>query len=142
MTSLPVRWRPRAVPLTACGVIARGEAARALGRQLARWSDLRLAAVRGCAGGDALVLLGEESALPWIDGASYLGRDPGVPGWLVPTSVAPDAPMPIFAEALARRLPSAGAWAIARGDEGLIAVALAAVAPISRERLQLWVARP
>src|SRR5688572_20307998 len=69
---LPVRWGPRDVPLPACGLMVRAAAAHALAGQLLQWSDARLSTLRGCVGDEALVVLGDEPALPWIDGACYL----------------------------------------------------------------------
>ena len=139
---LLVPWRPRGIALVPCGLAARGPVARALAQALLGWSEPRLAALRACAGDEALVVLGEESALPWIDGACYLGRDPGAPSWVMPTNRAPAVPMSIFAEALAQRLPGAGPWAVVPAGEKLTVFGLAAAAPIARARLLAWVTGP
>lgn len=138
---LPVSWRPRAVPLVPCGLAVRGPAARALGRALLAWDAPRLAALRGCAGDDALIVLGDEAALPWIDGACFLGRDPAAPAWLVPTNRAPDVPLAIFVEALGRQLTGTGPWAVLSGAGGLTVLGLQGVGPIAATSLEAWVAR-
>jgi hypothetical protein len=136
--ALPVRWCARTVPLPACALLVRGQPAQALGRRLLEGPPERLAPLRGCAADDLLVLLGEETALPWIDGAHYLGRDPDAPALLVPTCSVPDVPMTVFAEAVSRQLPRGEAWAIVPAPGGLTAVAIGAASPIAPARLQAW----
>jgi hypothetical protein len=145
MDELALRWTARTVPLPARAVLARGEAARALGRALLGWADGRLAEVAACAGGEVLVVLGEEAALPWVDGATYLGHDSAAPGLLVPTNRIPGVPLDLFAEALRPKLPAGGGpWAVVPrpGGAGLTTVATAAAGPIGRAQLEAWLAGP
>lgn len=87
---------PRDVPLVIAGVHASGAAAIALARLLAKRSDAarRWSAVSS---GDAIVVLGDE--LPWVDGVTWLGREPDAPELLVPTlsSVTPHAALVLAA---------------------------------------------
>jgi hypothetical protein len=79
-----IRFAPRASPLRVAGVHASGDAAITLARLLTKRPDAarQLAAVSS---GDAIVVIGTASALPWIDGAVWLGREPEAPELLVPT---------------------------------------------------------
>jgi hypothetical protein len=138
LPSVSLRWSARGTPLAPCGLIARAEVARALARLLLAWPEERLAALQGCAGDQAVALLGAPETLPWVDGVCYLGRDPHAPGLLVPTSRVPGVPMDLFAAALAARLPG-GPWAVGpRAPDGLTAVSLAAAGPLSRVGLASW----
>ena len=132
-----VTFSPRAEILDPVAVAAFGRAARALARRLLRLTDERLRELRGAAGGDLLVVLGEATALPWSDGVAYLGRDPHAPRLLVPTSVRPDIGLAVFERAIARRaaaLPSP--WAVLFSPPQLFSVAHAAA--IERDRLHAW----
>src|SRR5580658_513361 len=91
-------------PVAVAGV---GRPARALANRLLHLTDAQLRELRGAAGEDLLVVLGETSALPWADGVAYLGRDPDAPRLLVPTMVRPDISSRSCASATAR--PSS-AW--------------------------------
>lgn len=72
----------RDVPLTPCAVVAEGNVAKALLRLLLQ-DTTRIAPLQGVVHqeGEALllVLLGEASNLPWIEGVSYFGIDPNAP---------------------------------------------------------------
>ena len=60
-----------------------------------------------------LLVLGREEDLPWIDGIVYLGKDPGAPSLLLPTTLEPDVPPALLERAILAR---------ARGMEAPIAV--------------------
>src|SRR2546421_12248969 len=97
--SIRVTWRSRQSPLTPVAVAAQGEAARLLaGRLLAR-DDADLARLQGVAGPGLLVISGEEGALPWVDGAIYLGRDTEASALLLPTTLEPSVPLPLLERA-------------------------------------------
>lgn len=72
----------RDVPLTPCALVAEGGVAKALLRLLLE-DTTRIAPLQGVVHqeGEALlmVLLGEASNLPWIEGVSYFGIDPNAP---------------------------------------------------------------
>jgi len=137
MTTVPLRWRARTVPLAPRALLARDQVARALARRLLAEGDVGLASLRACAADATLVVLADEARLPWVDGAVYLGHDPAAPALLVPTHREPGVPADLFAEALAMRL-GRGPWAVLPDDGGLIAVPLAAAGPVSRARLETW----
>jgi hypothetical protein len=136
-----ITFSPRAEILDPVAVAGLGRAARALAGRLLRLADEQLRELRGAAGDDLLVVLGETSALPWADGVAYLGRDPDAPRLLVPTMVRPDIGLDVLERAIARRaatLPSKlpGPWAVLVSPPQLFSVAHAAA--IERDRLQAW----
>lgn len=136
-----IRFSPRADILDPVAVAGVGRAARALANRLLRSTDARLQGLRGAAGDDLLVVLGETSALPWADGVAYLGRDPDAPRLLVPTTVRPDIALDVLERAVARRaaaLPSRlpSPWAMLVSPPQLFSVAHAAA--IERDRLHAW----
>jgi hypothetical protein len=125
-----VSWTPRQEPLAPRAVAAWGPAARALARRaLGRRLD-------GVAGDDLLVLLGEADALPWADGAVYLGRDERAPSLLLPTALEPDVPVELFERALLARHPETP---LAVFDRWIVPVG--AARPVERDRLAAWLAR-
>jgi hypothetical protein len=53
------------------------------------------------------LIFGDAEALPWVDGAVYLGRHPEAPRLLVPTARVPDVPYGLLERALFARRPEA-----------------------------------
>jgi hypothetical protein len=103
LSLLQISWQNRSLPLTACAVAARGEAARELARRALVRDDEELAKLNGAAGEGLLILFGETNILPWADGALYLGRDEQAPSLLLPTTIVPDMPLALFERALRMR---------------------------------------
>jgi hypothetical protein len=135
---VPFVWGPRDEPLAPIAVAARGSAARALAARLARRDDASLGRLTGVAGPSLLIALGEADALPWVDGVVYLGRDPGAPSLLLPTTLAPDAPIALIERAILGRAESRSApFAVLVDPPALVGVG--AARPISRERLEAWI---
>lgn len=135
---VPIAWRPRSAPLEPVGMAARGEAARALVRRLLARSDAELAKLTGVAGEDLIVLLGDSALLPWVEGASYLGRDARAPSLLLPTNREPTVPLPLVERSLiarAGRLQAEPPLAVLL-DPPLLASVLEA-RPLVRRRLGL-----
>jgi len=133
----PIRidWIPRATPLIARAVAASGAAARALGRRLAELDDAALGALAAVAGADLLIVLGEPSSLPWVDGVGYLGRDDAAPGLLLPTALAPSVP-PAALEAAVRAAAGSAPVAVLAAPRRLVPCGRARA--IDRERLVAW----
>lgn len=139
---LPVSWRPRPMPLDPVGVAARGDAARAMARRLLARGDRdedALARLSGVAGPGLIILLGEGPALPWVEGAAYLGRDAHAPSLLLPTNRQPAVPLPLLERALlirAARLQAEPPLAVLL-DPPLLASTLEA-RPLVRSQIEAW----
>jgi hypothetical protein len=83
-------FAPRVAPLAPRGVVGFDEVAKALARRLLALPDEALAALAGVHGDGTLVVLGEEEALPFVDGVVYVGREDGVASVLLSTTEAPN----------------------------------------------------
>ena len=132
-----MNWLPRERPLTPCAVVAQGAAAQRLARRLLRCADAELAQWRGVAERDTLVVLGEAEALPWADGAIYLGQEAAAPALLLPTALQPDFPAALLERALRAQFPTvAPPFAVLPGT--LQIVSLAGARTVARASLQAW----
>ena len=103
LSPIPVTWKPREKPLVATAVVARGAVALNLARWLLDLDKESLGGLKGVAGAEILVLIGEEESLPWVDGVTYIGRDPIAPSLLVPTTLEPSVPLALLERALSAR---------------------------------------
>jgi hypothetical protein len=133
---IPLGWTPRHPPLSARAVVASGAAARALGRRVAELHDDAMRTLTAVAGDDVLVVLGDSSALPWIDGVTYLGRDEAAPDLLLPTAVAPTIPVAVLETAVRRLVLWAAPVAVLPAPARLIPCGAARA--IDRGRLAAW----
>lgn len=107
--AIRITWSPRAIPLAPVAVVASGPLAARLADRLLTFADDVLLRLRGVAGRDLVVLTGESSDLPWLDGVDYLGRDPLAPGLYIPTTLEPAPAAPLLERALRRRAPQLAA---------------------------------
>jgi hypothetical protein len=84
-------WRPHPNPRAPSGLVAFDSAVRRLLDRLSMTPDapLRL----GSFGQYALVVLGPEADLPWVDGALYVVDSPEAPGLFLPTTLEPSVPV-------------------------------------------------
>lgn len=87
-----VTWGDREPPLVPWAVAATGDVARRLAERLLELDRAISSRLYGVAGPTTLLVLGEETNLPWVDGVAYLGRDPAAPGLLLPTHLEPLVP--------------------------------------------------
>ncbi len=85
----PIKWIPRQTPLTAMAVVTKQPVAAQLVSKLLLRIDKELSELKGCYAGDYVVIIGDESMLPWINGAVYFGKDPDAPSLLMPTHSKP-----------------------------------------------------
>jgi len=129
----------RAEPLRPCAAVAEGEAARRLAQRLLAKDDEALARLSGAAGSGLVALLGAEDDLPWADGVVYLGRDPAAPALLLPTALAPLAPLELWERALLAAL-DAPALPVAVLLAPLRAISLGGARPLQRAALEAWLA--
>jgi len=86
---VPLQWRVRHSPLAPCAVAGQGAAARLLVRRVLALDAAQRMLLQGVGGRDVVVIVGDEAALPWVDGAQYLGRDMRCPGVWLPTALEP-----------------------------------------------------
>jgi hypothetical protein len=139
--AVPLAWTARRYPLEPLAAVAHGAPALALAARLLARGDEELARLRGLAGADFLLVAGESGDLPWVDGVAYLGRDPDAPALLVPTALAPNAPVRLLERAFTRQRSSGGApFAITVAPPACIPAGGAR--PIERARLAAWIERP
>jgi hypothetical protein len=99
--------------------------------------DPARSALLGVAGDDILVLVGPTDALPWAEGAAWLGRDRDAPGLLLPTTLAPDVPTALYARAVLSRAP-AGTAPIAVLLEPPLFVPIGSARPLGAGSIHAW----
>jgi len=87
------------------------------------------------ANAEVIVVLGEASALPWVDGVSYLGRDDAAPDLLLPTAALPSVP-PAVLQAAIRAMGVQVPVAVLAAPARLVPCGLART--IDRGRLVAW----
>jgi len=122
----------RANPLSAVAVAAMGPHMRTLARKALSLPDETLTQLTGVAGPQAAVILGATDALPWFDGALYLGSNGAL---LIPTWAEPAMHPLLLERALRHQLKPAA--------EGPLAILIASLAEASQPLLiPLAVARP
>jgi hypothetical protein len=132
-----IAFLPRDDVLEPLAVVGMGPVARALAERLLQHSDGHLHGLRGVAGDGLLVVLGTSETLPWVDGVSYLGRDPSAPRLLVPTMLRLAVAMDVFEGAmLGHESPLRPPLAVVVSPRRVFSVADAL--PISRDRLRGW----
>ncbi len=132
---MKVGWASREPPLRPVAALARGEAARRLARRLRARGDEALAGREGVGGDGLLLVLGP---VPWVDGLSWLGRDPSAPALLLPTTSRPDVPADLLQSAVLRLVPGGSAPLAVTADA---LVPAGGARPLSRPHLERWLAR-
>lgn len=135
-----IRLMPRSEPLAVAGMHASGEPARALARLLAARpaASRRIAAVSS---GGGIIATGDADALPWIDGATWLGREPEAPSLLVPTCTALTPHARLVLALLERRYASlAFPLALIPRAETIVIVPLGGARSPGGEPLAAWIA--
>ena len=135
-----VAFVPRELPLSPVAAAGAGPVARRLGERLLAADDRHLAALRGAAGRDVLLILGEAESLPWVSGIAYLGNDPSAPRLLLPTTLTPDVPASLFERALFALSPAErGPLAVLASPRRVVPAGLAR--RIDRALLERWLSR-
>jgi len=97
------RWKTRATALPAQAAVAWGNAAQQLLARLHRLSLAEQAMLSATASRDVVVVTGEISALPWVDGVAYAAPCIEAPGLWLPTWTEPDLPGDLLARMLQRQ---------------------------------------
>lgn len=118
-------------------VVGLGAVARNLARRLLELDDAALHELRGTGGQKLLVVLGAPEVLPWVDGVTYLGRDPGATRLLIPTMMRPAIAVDAFERAIAHHVaPLPSPWAVLPDARLLFSTAQSGA--IDRELLGRW----
>jgi hypothetical protein len=86
-------WRMRHEPLVPQGLMASGPQRHTTAERLLTRDDQHLARLRGVVGDQHLLILGDETDLPWIPEATYLGQDRLAVHLLLPTNLCPEIPL-------------------------------------------------
>jgi hypothetical protein len=134
---LAIAWRTRATPLPPAAAIACDDVAERLCVALLSRTDDALAKLHGVAGVALIVVSGAPDDLPWVDGLTYLGRDPDAPALLVPTTLTTAPHIALLEKAL---LAAYGALPppLAILPQPARMIPLGAARPIARARLRSW----
>lgn len=119
------RWLPREPPLVPVWALAEGEGAAALVSRFVGRGGVSVVVAPG-------VCAVRAPRLPWVDGVTYLGRDPACPGAWWPTAERPSVP-PALLLGAALQQELAGPVLLWRG--GVLSAASAA--PLSHEVAEL-----
>lgn len=93
-------WTPSPKPLAASGLLIYASEFAVLKSKIRTFTPVQMARVKLAHNKNVAVLLGEESDLPWIPGALYLGQASGVTNLYLPTSLSPSLPIPLIASAV------------------------------------------
>ena len=144
-----ISWCARWSPLAPLGAAARGPVARMLARRLLAFDDERLSRLKGVAGPEMLIVLGEEESLPWVDGVIYLGRDSDAPLLLLPTSLSPSVPPAFLERALLRKINLHSSPRASSSDRNVLAplvvfldppsvASVGHARPVVRDTLSAW----
>lgn len=108
VSPIEISWAARAVPLRPAAVLAQGAVAPILARvvvdRLTRGVELGVHASDGF-----LLAIGEERDLPWVDGATWLGREGLL---LIPTTLEPSLDTGLLTRAIVRRIGAVHGWVI------------------------------
>lgn len=134
----PITFVTRAAPLVPECVAAVGPCSLLLAARVLEREESSLSALEGLATEDAILFFGEANVLPWVDGVSYLGRDPRAPLLYLPTALEPDMPVELFERAISLR---EGAVAFAVLVSPPLLIPTHERAPVDRAALRGWLER-
>lgn len=130
----PPRNDPRVV-----GLIAGRSCAAAVKARLLGATDDELTTLRGVVTTDAIVVLGEPSALPWVDGVTYLRVSEGEPSVLLPTFARTSIPESVWARAISLAHPDVVRPIVADISTHTL-ISAGNARPIVRKILEAWAA--
>jgi hypothetical protein len=118
-----------------CALVARGESARIAARRALGRVGLVAVSFEG-----GIAVAGEASALPWVEGAVWLARDPRAPSLLVPSRSVLEPDGALVERALARAGFGSPLALVPDGD-GILAISLAAARRPGRAEVEAFVSR-
>jgi len=96
-------WRPSTAERKAAAAVAWGDVATSLHARIATFSAAEQERLQATASRHGLIICGEESALPWVEGVGYAAPCLQAPGLWVSTLEEPDVPADLLHMALVRR---------------------------------------
>jgi hypothetical protein len=129
-----IAFTPRNEILEPAAVAGAGPVALALARRLMAHGSVER--FTGVAAASLVIAIGDD--LPWVDGVTYLGRDPQAPLLLLPTQLEPSARIDLVERALSMRAKGVSPPLAILASPPRI-VSLAAALPIDRARLAAWI---
>jgi len=100
-------WALRAEPLPVVACFASGRQPATLDRRLQSLGGPRVAGLRLIETVQGTLILGAESALPWMPDLIWLGREPGAAQLLLPTQWQPGLPLEWVEAACVQRVGGA-----------------------------------
>ncbi len=133
---MAMQWLVQEPALAPAGAVACGSAARDLLRQLQLRSHEQRGCLRFVATADMLVLIGDASQLPWVDGIRYCAASTEAPMLWLPTLLRPGQPVDLLQQ---RLLHEAGRGPVLLWPEPPCFMPLDAAAPLDEAALQ-WLA--
>lgn len=101
-SSISISWSPTDTPLQPCVAVATDSIAAQLLQKLITMDDAALAAYKGVAGKNIVLISGD--SLPWVNGIRYLGSDPQAPNLFVPTNLQCNIPLALLDKAIKRQV--------------------------------------
>jgi hypothetical protein len=133
---LKIEWQNRTDTLDPSSVIAFAAAAITLAEKLLLVGDESLQALKGVGAKEMILLAGSSDDLPWVNGAVYLGKDPQMPGFLLPTTLEPKLPADLFGRVMETKFKSFAPFAVLPGK----VVPFGKAKNLSRGVLETWLA--
>jgi len=103
LPGLPWQWCPVSEVATPRAAVAWGVAARQLHQRLTQLDEAQRASLQATANRDVLIVLGEASELPWVDGVAYAAPSVAAPALWLPLHWQPDVPEDLLGRALERQ---------------------------------------
>lgn len=116
------QWRKRAQPLLPVAGWFCVDLVEALRVRLAGFSQERLEQLRVVVAQEGILVFGEASYLPWINGAVWLGRDDAAPELMQPTLWETDLPAVLLQQACLKKTGCAVALIYASNDSSTLMV--------------------
>jgi hypothetical protein len=123
-------WAVRLEPLPPAAVLGRGSVAALLAGALADRIE-RGAELEVHSAADVVLAMGSEADLPWVDGATWLGRDGAM---LLPTTLRPSLDPGLVRRAVERRVGAGAGWIVLIPDALFIGSHSTGVVDVERLR--------
>lgn len=100
---LEFTWQPRVTPLIASAVFIPTDKIQTALQRLMQLDAEHLATLEGVICELGMVILGEQNALPWVDGCVYLAMDKQAPHLYISTLFEPSLPLALLDKAVYKK---------------------------------------